>query len=182
MYDAYIYDPWSRYLFLGPWPQCMYVWCMYLWSFILSHVCMMHVCLTLDPNACTYDAYIFDHWAWYMCVWCIYIYDPRSLTLVLACIHQSMILMNVCMMHIVSIYIHVCMMHIYVPLSWHIFVKHGQTLTLMHIYIIHVCIMHIHMLLDHYEYVLDAYIFDPEACMYVSVSYTHLTLPTNREV
>ena len=29
------------------------------------------------------------------------------------------------------------------------------------------CIMHIHMLLDHYEYVLDAYIFDPEACMYV---------------
>ena len=33
------------------------------------------------------------------------------------------------------------------------------------------CIMHIHMLLDHYAYVLDAlmydaYIFDPEACMY----------------
>ena len=49
---------------------------------------------------------------------------------------------------------------------------HVQTSTLMHIYIMHVCIMHIHMLLDHYEYVLDAlmydaYIFDPEACMYV---------------
>ena len=123
----------------------MYVWCIYSWSWYTWPWCTYIWCMTRafihDPDTCMYDACIFG---------------LRSLTL---------------------IHVYMCDAYIYYPWSWHmcvwwmyswcgIFVMHGQTLTLMHIYMMHVCTMHIHMLLDHYAYVhdvlmYDAYIHDP---------------------
>ena len=79
-----------------------------------------------------------------------------------------------------------CDAYIYYLWSWHmcvwcmylwcdIFVIHGQTLTLMHIYIMHVCMMHIHMLLDHYAYVLDAFTYASWLlCICINVWCIHL--------
>ena len=90
---------WYLILDTGPWS--MYVWCMYicimypyddmhLWFLILDldaymHVSTMHIYLIFDPDACVYDAYIFDPWPccillWCLCVWCIYLW---SLTLIM---------------------------------------------------------------------------------------------------
>ena len=135
----------------------MYDACMYIWSSILVHVCMMHIPLILthvimmhvcmmhismiiilcmhvinilDPDACVYDAHIYDPgpWSWSMhvcvvhvsmmryflgtngrtdeqgdsrsrmldpdtCMYDAYIYVPRSLILIHACMmHKAMIL------------------------------------------------------------------------------------------
>ena len=172
----------------------------------------MHIYIwpsTLAPEACMYDAYIYDPWSWHMCVRCMYLWCSKFV------MHgQTLTLMYVSMMHVSMIHTYMlldpdawcmnlwCMIHQYrmvhgswfmmrnflvtegwtneqgdsrmypwcmYPWSWHMcvrcmylwcgkFVNHGQTWTLMHIYVMHECTMHI------------------------PVSYTHLTLPTNREV
>ena len=101
-----------------------------------------------------------------------------------------MILIHACMMQCMYLWPSIldpdtcmCDAYIYYPWSWHmcvwcmyswcgIFIKHGQTLTLMHINMMHICTMHIHMLLDHYAYVHDALMYD--ACMHDAISKMHI--------
>ena len=62
---------------------------------------------------------------------------------------------------------------------------HGQTWTLMHIYVMHECTMHIHMLLDHDAYVHDAYICDIQSLTMLHVCMMRLKFcdgPTDKAI
>ena len=142
------------------WPWCMYTWCMYPW-YIYTRSFIIQWCMYVW---CIYS------WSWYTWPWCTYIWCMMR-----AFIHDPDTCMyDACIFALRSwtlIHVYMCDAYIYYPWSWHmcvwcmyswcgIFVMHGQTLTLMHIYMMHVCTMHIHMLLDHYAYVHDALMYD----------------------
>ena len=117
-------------------------------------------------------------------------------------------LMHVSMMHISAMHIsamhvflmhgmHISTMHIYPdPWSWYmcLWCTYAWCIYPCSLILIHACMMHISVFLNPWLWcmcVYDAHIYDPgprswsmHVCMvHVStVSYTHLTLPTNREV
>ena len=102
----------------------------------------MHTSMSLDLDACMYDAYIYDPWSWCMYVWCGKFCSERTDKAILGVWYGYDA-------HIYDAFSHdfdpdTCMYdaYIYVPRS---------------LILIHMCIMHIEMILG----------LDPEMCLYV---------------